>query len=71
MTIFVDGVQLAQITEAPGAILNDTTYIRVAGDPLNDQFWQGRISEVQFYQIALAPVQILNNFNIERTTYGV
>jgi hypothetical protein len=71
MTVFVDGVQLAQITEAPGATLNDTTYIRVAGDPLNDQFWQGRISQVQFYQLALTPVQIASNFDIDRGTYGV
>ena len=72
MTIFVDGVQLAQITEAPGAVLNTTPIIRIGNDALGtSRYYQGRIAEVQFYQIALAPVQILSNFDIERSTYGV
>jgi hypothetical protein len=72
MTIFVDGVQLAQITEAPGEVLNTTPIIRIGNDALgSSRYYQGRIAEVQFYQIALAPVQILSNFDIERSTYGV
>ena len=71
MTIFVDGVQLTQITEAPGEVLTDTAKIRVAGDPTNTAFWQGLISEVQFYQLALTPTQITGNFNYGRGTYGV
>ena len=71
MTIFVDGVQLGQRIEAPGEVLNATHKIRIGGDPTNNAFYQGLIAEVQFYQIALAPVQILSNFDIERSTYGV
>ena len=71
MTIFVDGVQLAQLTEAPGAVLNATPYIRIAGDPTNTEFWQGLIAEVHFNQIALSPTQVASNFANERGVYGV
>ena len=71
MTIFVDGVQLAQITEGIDAVLNATPNIRIGGDPTNTAFYQGLIAEVQFYQIALTPVQVTANFAIERGAYGV
>ena len=71
MTVFVDGVQLAQITEAPGAELTDTPTIRIGGDPTNNAFYQGYMAEVQFYQIALTPDQVASNFLIQRGTYGV
>jgi len=71
MTVFVDGVQLAQITEAPGAELTATPTIRIGGDPVNTTFYEGYMAEVQFYQIALTPVEIAGNFTIQRGIYGV
>lgn len=70
MTVYVDGVQLAQITEAPGVELTDTPTIRIGGDPTNNAFYQGYMAEVQFYQIALTPSQVASNFLIQRGMYG-
>ena len=71
MTVFVDGVQRAQIIEAPGHTLTDTDTIRIGADPTNGTPYNGYLAEVQFYQVALTSAQIASNFLIQRGIYGV
>ena len=50
---------------------NSTNPLRIGSETLNVYFMNGRIGPVQIYNAALTAGQVLTNFNVDRSRYGL
>jgi len=72
-TIYVNGVQVAQVTGVTGTMPSNPTGLFLGcyynGGPI-DFLLNGRIAISRAYDIALTSTQVVENFNAEKTRFG-
>lgn len=73
MTLYIDGVEVNKNTNVTQSYIGSQTERigahEFGGNPVS--FWDGRISIVRVYTTALSGTDILQNFNIQKTRYGL
>ena len=73
MTLYVDGVEVSKNTNVTQSYVGSQTERigahEFGGNPVS--FWDGKISTVRVYTSALSDAEVLQNFNIEKTKYGL
>ncbi|HZM27048.1 MAG TPA: LamG domain-containing protein, partial [Gemmatimonadales bacterium] len=62
LRLYVNGVQVGSRAVA-GALLTSTGALRIGGNSIWGEFFQGRIDEVRVYNRALSPSEILTDMN--------
>ncbi len=72
MTLYVDGIQVNQNTNVTANYTAQNTFIgsHFSGG-VNVSFWNGYIAQVKIYNSEQTSSQILNHFELTRSTYGV
>jgi hypothetical protein len=62
LRLYINGVQVASLNQS-GAIATSTGPLRIGGNSLWGEFFQGRIDEVRIYNRALTPAEIQSDMN--------
>jgi hypothetical protein len=71
-TIYINGVQIAQQTGLTGTISTNTTGLYVgAYGPGSSYFFNGKIAVSRVYNKSLSATEILQNFNVQKTRFGL
>lgn len=72
LILYSQGTQLAiNTTSIPASINNPSANLRVAGRATNIDYWNGSVAQVSIYNRALSPDEILQNFNAQRSRFGI
>jgi hypothetical protein len=62
LRLYINGVQVASVNRT-GPIATSTGPLRIGGNSLWGEFFQGRIDEVRVYNRALTPAEIQTDMN--------
>lgn len=71
MTLYINGVQVSQNTNVTQTYTSEVERIGshfFSGNPVS--FWDGKIAQVRVYNTALSNSNILQNFNVTKSTFG-
>lgn len=72
MTLYVNGTQVSQNTNVTQSYVSETERIGAhffSGNPVS--FWDGKIAQVRVYNTALSNTNILQNFNVTKSRFGL
>lgn len=72
MTLYINGAQVNQNTSVSTSFVSETLRIGshyFNGSPVS--FWNGKISKVKIYNTELSSASVLENFNLNKSIYGL
>ena len=63
LRLYVNGTQVGS-RPVSGSLLTSTGALRIGGNSIWGEFFQGRIDEIRIYNRALSPSEVLSDMNI-------
>ncbi len=69
-TVYINGSSIYSTTAGSGPITANSNQVRIGYDD-NNWFWGGRIAQTQIYNRALTAAEVRQNFNAQRSRFGV
>lgn len=70
MIVYINGSQSASKSQT-GTIATNTNYLALGQQPGYGEYYGGRIANARIYNRALAAVEITQNFNVQRSRFGI
>jgi hypothetical protein len=70
MIIYINGAEINSKSQT-GTFVTNTNYLAVGQQPGYGEYYGGRIGSIKVYNRALAAAEISQNFNVQRSRFGV